>query len=573
MSAYNETSNWRTNTLRVYESIGSIGAKYCYLNKVKPKEFYNLIIELIGDKREHIDRDDYTFDNLEFDFSMLSKLLAEPLSTVNKLSLNAITHLPNLHKQTGYSLASKKNLAYCPVCLANGYHSPLHQIHWVTNCFIHNETLINVTNINQSISKLHGDIKLLGHLYDIWFVQSKVWDSANSFEWLLIDNKLIEAKAKLFISALINTENLITKESKIIGNNIESNLLLQVENTGNLNSVFQIMHQNKRMSFGEPINFTCSPAVADYLLGISNKEFNLFMYARQVTSGEDNVPQWKEILGNLYSVLKKNHSHCLFEYKKSFESLEKLRIKWCSQHGYVHPPYDMDSYERVPCQRIVTLNLLQVLLNIEDSLIHNTPSGYSDYRFKGKNYFFNDIEVLNDLINVDLARKWTGLIPLGQHEIMKKYTPGSLFNTNDEVESRHVTMHIPYGVLAEITDQLLLSLICSWVWALYETELNRNSFIDSKSQPAQYLKSMINKLAPSAIIQKTKNGVQLKIGTILPYTTPDWSMNRLSLINHCSEVQKKSKELEVIFDQVLVQKMERADLYQRSKNYILLYGH
>ena len=156
---------------------------------------------------------------------------------------------------------------------------------------------------------------------------------------------------------------------------------------------------------------------------------------------------------------------------------------------------------------------------------------------------------------------------------MKKYTPGSLFNTNDEVESRHVTMHIPYGVLAEITDQLLLSLICSWVWALYETELNRNSFIDSKSQPAQYLKSMINKLAPSAIIQKTKNGVQLKIGTILPYTTPDWSMNRLSLINHCSEVQKKSKELEVIFDQVLVQKMERADLYQRSKNYILLYGH
>lgn len=568
MSSYNETTNWRSNTLRAYESVGSIGAKYCYLNKVKPKEFYSLLHELIGNKGNYRHQNDFTFDSIDFDFLKLSKLLGEPLSIVNKLTLNAINHLPDLHSKVGYSLASKKSFTYCPICLSHGYHSSLHQIEWVTNCFVHNELLIDVANTNQSIKNLQNDIKLLGHLYDIWFVQSNVWDSAKSHEWSLIDNKLINAKAKLFISALINTEALQTKESLIIGNNIGSNLLLQVENTGNLNDVFQVMHQNKNMSLGKYVHFNCSPIIADTLLEVGSKGFNLFMYARQLTCMPEENPQWKMLLDNLPSNLQNNHSKCLSVYRKSIEEMEKLRTLWCRQHSYVHPPYDMNSYDRVPCQRIVTLNLMQTILNIEDSLIYNASGIYSNYSFTDISHCFEDIEVFDDLLKSDLTEMWLGYITLGQHEVMKSYTPGYFFDTDDKTESRRVGLYIPCGILTEISDQLLHALVNSWIWALYETEANIGNFENKKIQPMQYLKSQIHKLAPSAILEKTNNGIQLKIGTMVPQHSPDWTVNRLRLISHHSDMQEKSKKLKVEFDQSLVQRMKSADLYQRSINYL-----
>jgi hypothetical protein len=567
-----ETTSWRPGTLRAYESVGSIGAKYCYLNKVKPREFYNLILELIGEKNRYINRDDFTFDSLDFDFSKLSKLFNEPLPIVKKLSLKAINHLPNLRKQTGYSLASNEDFAYCPICLANGYHSPLHQISWVTNCFIHNEALINVVNKNKSIKNLHTDIKLLSNLYDIWFVESEIWESAKSYDWHLVDNKLIEEKAKLFIQALINTESAITNESTTIGNNIESKLLVLVENLGNSNSVFKAMHQNKSMRLGEPINFICSNMVADTLVKMNSKDFILFMYSRQITCESENAPEWKVALDKLPSILRINHKNCLHEYRKTFEQLEKTRISWCRWNTYVHPPYDMESYDRVPCQRIATLNLLQTILNFEDSLVHNSHGNFYDSRLGGMDYLFQDIEVLNDLITSDLAKKWVGFIVLGQHQIMKKYTPGYVFNTNDEADSRRTSMYVPHDLLEEIIDQLLLALVYVWIWALYETEMNRENLANQQFKPVQYLKLMISQLSPSAILEKTHNGLQLKIGTMVPYKTPDWFINKDDLINHYLNVQNKSRELEVTFDQVLLERMKSANLYQKSTNHLRIYS-
>lgn len=571
MNACNETTSWRPRTLRAYESVGSIGAKYCYLNKVKPREFYNLILELIGEKNRYINRDDFTFDSLNFDFLKLSKLFNEPLPIVKKLSLETINHLPNLRKQTGYSLASNNNFTYCPICLANGYHSPLHQISWVTNCFIHNEALLSVESKNKSIKNLQTDIKLLSDLYNIWFAESKIWESAKSYDWHLVDNKLIEEKAKLFILALINTESALTNESTTIGDNTESKLLALVENMGNSNSVFKTMHQNKSMSLGEPINFICSNIVAETLLKMNSKDFNLFLYARHVTCESENSPKWKDLLNKLPSILRKSHNNCLHEYKKTFEQLEKIRVSWSMRYTYVHPPYDMESYDRVPCQRIATLNLLQSILNIEDSLLHNSHSYYFNSRYGSLNYLFQNIEVLDDLIVNDLTSNWFGFIVLGQHQIMKKYTPGYIFTTNDETENRRASMHVPHNLLAEIIDELLLAIVYVWIWALYETEMDREHLTNKRIKPIQYLRLKISQLSPSAILEKTHNGLQLKIGTMVPHKTPDWLINKDDLIVHHINVKNKSKELEVTFDQVLLDRMKREDLYQRCASHLRIY--
>jgi pimeloyl-ACP methyl ester carboxylesterase len=85
--------------------------------------------------------------------------------------------------------------------------------------------------------------------------------------------------------------------------------------------------------------------------------------------------------------------------EKVIESIEKTRIRWCSGHEYVHPPYDMSRFDRVPCPRIVTLNLLQMLLNVEDSLIPESITYYGKYNSKEINYSYKiQVDIIEDLL-------------------------------------------------------------------------------------------------------------------------------------------------------------------------------
>lgn len=564
LAEYDQTS-WRPGTLRIHESIGSIGAKYCYLNKVKPKEFYNLISEFNGNG-SYIDSDN-TFDNPEFDFVKLAKLFEEPISIVSKLSLNLINDLPNLYKQSKCSLWGKSMFSYCPTCMAAGYHSELHQIHWLDKCFIHGDNLVNIINKEKSIKGFRNDIKLLKPIFDMWFVSSDIWGTAKTSRWSLIDNELINTRAKKFCSALIYTEKKLQNDSILFGKNKESNLLLQVKATNSLNRVFKTVHQNKAMSFEKPLKYSCSAEIADLLVKLGPKGIGHFMHSRQITCIESEMPIWKKILNDLPKSLLKKHSKCFKLYKNSFESIEKIRIRWCYGHEYVHPPYDMSRFDRVPCPRIVTLNLLQMLLNVEDSLIPESITYYGNYNSKEINYSFYDIGSLDNLIEARIVSKWIGYIEIGTHQILKQYTPGCMFESEVEPNFRYINIPICQGILTEIIDQLLLVHLQTWIWALYEVEMTSN-VIDSQINLKKHFRSKIHELSPSINLKKTNDGVELLIGTMTPKRLPTWCNSIYDEKGHYATVKKRSNELEVTFDELLVYRMRMNDLSQIRANLI-----
>jgi len=562
-----EISSWRAGTLRPYESIGSIGAKYCYLNKVKIIEFSKLIRGLTPESNDG--NFDYTLDNPHLDIKGLAKLLNEPFSVVNKLSFQAFNQLPHLTKETGFSLVGRRNLTYCPKCLSDGYHSPFHQINWISKCFIHGETLVQVETLNRPSNKLGEDARFIGDLYDIWFLNNDVWESAKMSYWDVQNHKEIISQANKIIHLLRSAESILCDKNDysqiLIGQNSNAKLLLQtISNNSCLNHPIKNIHTHEGMDIRSAIEYKCTPEEAENILRMTEDDFYLLMHSRQaICEANSTSTSWRKLLSDFKDNLLKDHTACLCEYKKSFERIEHIRVM---HNSYVHPPYDMEKFRRVPCARIVTLNLLQIPLDIEyDSLL--TARSLSEMHINN-----SGITRIDELKNAGLIGEWRGDIVRDLHKIMKRYTPGYIHLTNYETESRRVFIYVPLNVLADIADQILLATAYSWVWCLYITETNEKVLEQSRVVPEKFLRSKFKELSPVVILQKSVNGLNLTIGSMVPYKQPNLTLTKADKLHHFADVKNKSKKLALEFDLELAERLRSADLEKRYRGYIATNG-
>jgi hypothetical protein len=563
-----ETNSWRSGTLRPYESIGSIGAKYCYLNKVKPIEFAKLIRGFILENNSGIFHE-YTLDNPRLDIKSLAKFLNEPLSIVDKLSFQGFNQLPHLTKETGFSLDGRHNLTYCPKCLSEGYHSPFHQINWISKCFIHGEALVQISSLNRPISKLGEDTRLIDDLYDIWFSNDDVWGAAKASYWDMHDHKEVITQANKIIHVLTSTEAILRDQNGhsqiLIGQNPIAKLLLQtMTNNSCLNNPIKNIHTHEDMNVKSVIEYQCTPEEAGNILRMAEDNLYLLMHSRQaICEANDESTSWRKLLINFKDNLMRGHSACLREYKKSFEKIERIRIR---HNSYVHPPYDMQRFRRVPCARIVTLNLLQIPLDFEyESLL--TARSISDIHFKK-----SGIDRISELKNVGLIDEWNGDIVSDSHKIMKRYTPGNIHRTHFETESRRVSVYVPLNVLADIIDEILLAIAYSWIWGLYITETSEKILEESGVVPEKFLRSKFKELFPAIILQQSVNGLNLTIGSMVSYKQPNLTLTKPDRLQHFTNVKNKSKELAQMFDWELAERLRSADLENRYRGYIATNG-
>jgi len=115
-----------------YSSFSSFTAKFCRLNQIPPKqfrEFWYVFVEAgyVGRKEEQIRH--------------VARLLDEPVAIVR--TVFGPTGMGWGH----FSLGQRDSvwhgkLAYCPLCLAEGYHSHFHETHWLKQCPIHRVDLV-----------------------------------------------------------------------------------------------------------------------------------------------------------------------------------------------------------------------------------------------------------------------------------------------------------------------------------------------------------------------------------------------------------------------------------------------
>lgn len=218
----------------------------------------------------------------------------------------------------------------------------------------------------------------------------------------------------------------------------------------------------------------------------------------------------------------------------------------------------MRKFSKVPCPRIVTLDLLQSLLDVEDNHL------ITEIFLPDLYYYFNEIAVLPELERLGLSSKQEGYICQGKHEIMKRYKPVYPASRYDHL-SRPVYIKGPQGVLADIVDEILLTYVYSWMWALKKTEDFGNCNQLSSLTPALIFKSRVHGLAPVAVLQKSKVGITLTLGTMVPNQMPKWLTPNFPSKSHKINVKKASKVLSKKFDEELANRMRTTDFFRRHK--------
>lgn len=167
--------NWRPGTASVYESIWSLQRKFSYLNRVGQTQTRQAIAEIKG---EGVSGDLITNNPV-------LKNLGEPWRLFDNCSISkflvpvSISGIPRKF--------SVKNLRYCEACISRGYHSPIHQLPWVSLCPIH------FLPLHESCSKCGKDIPInrwadgnqtsLFRNRDAEFCECEIWPSMHSLEW------------------------------------------------------------------------------------------------------------------------------------------------------------------------------------------------------------------------------------------------------------------------------------------------------------------------------------------------------------------------------------------------------
>ena len=123
--------NWRPGTTSFYESIWNLRRKFSFLNRTG----VTLTCEVFKPATSTAS------GNIALDNPAL-KLLKEPLRLFRSSSLSNFL-ISDRISGNSRRFAVGKELRYCSSCISRGYHSAVHQLHWVALCPIHLVPLID----------------------------------------------------------------------------------------------------------------------------------------------------------------------------------------------------------------------------------------------------------------------------------------------------------------------------------------------------------------------------------------------------------------------------------------------
>lgn len=144
--------NWGRGRLNQYESFLSFSAKFCRLNQLTPKQFRTFWASLFHENA----------NNMQY----MANLLNEPFSVVKSVFSNRYLDWSILTSNLVVYRDWQDDLAYCPKCLAEGYHANFHESCWLAKCPIHNIDLLSEKIHYSSNVKLDRCLITITRLFD-----------------------------------------------------------------------------------------------------------------------------------------------------------------------------------------------------------------------------------------------------------------------------------------------------------------------------------------------------------------------------------------------------------------------
>lgn len=514
---------WRPGALRPFESVASLGAKYCYLNKIRFIDFWEMLSEFLPQGTD-VPEGTYALDAPGFNIGRFAHYLGEPVSIANTMLLKKAIPGPHLQAVYGSKYTpdfNYKALRFCPACLAHGYHSNLHQMEWMAKCFIHGEPL--KSNLSASATSSHLTLRLIQPLYIYWFKPEKlylaadrIWPAAKSPVWAFGDHELIWKDGLKVISMLRAAEKRLPeaelRSPRVIGNPTGARLVMAMNTVRPSNPHLSEMMNPRCLKLKHAHQFICSAEEAKAILDLDDHDLSLLMHSRQVMCAISGLrPPWKLILDELEQQLSSGHGHCLkLLYESTFYG-EKIRLGNTNQ--FVQAPFNRALFHSVPCDRIVTLNFLQDLQDIEEdnpfSLMSLTELSWDKSHWPS-------------LESLGLVGHVSGFIRRNGHRLFRSDNLYFQANSPDADDLRQCQLHAPVGVLADIIDGMILAHVWSWNWALFHMERKAEHLTDARYYPEDFLRDEANALKPLFSLQKSPSGLAMKVGTFALFKSPPW---------------------------------------------------
>lgn len=157
---------WLPNIMRPYESLASMAVKLCFIAEERPKAFFPRLVKLMGCDLNEV---------ATLTTSRLEKLQSLTAESPKLLRLSGQFPIPaGLDQFLDHAEPQTKRLYFCSDCMAEGYHSTLHQLPWLNRCFRHRTEL----------KAAPRGLAALGFLYSNWFGPTGEWPQrTDPWEW------------------------------------------------------------------------------------------------------------------------------------------------------------------------------------------------------------------------------------------------------------------------------------------------------------------------------------------------------------------------------------------------------
>lgn len=178
MQLQNVVFNWRGAGINPFESFWSIGQKWSYLNEVK----FDVFLKTVN-KCELRSNGAISISEAETKADALSHLLHLPIENFAFCHHDAfLPRIPVLFRR-GSPDGIDTALRWCPRCIDRGFHSPVHQLSFLSGCLIHGHRLVKqCPTCGRVLSYLNRALPMISRYHCVcgrpmWDIAAPVWPS------------------------------------------------------------------------------------------------------------------------------------------------------------------------------------------------------------------------------------------------------------------------------------------------------------------------------------------------------------------------------------------------------------
>lgn len=413
------------------------------------------------------------------------------------------------------------SLWVCEVCFKQGHHSPLHQLTWLTRCYIHGIKLTRISSdVPQLGSGMPSDARHVRSIHEYWFKPDS--GHAVSSEALLgiPDNHLTAWKCAADLRKLLSlgekrlarleaAKSLPIVRGDTAADRLELALRAVSGDAGNrtLSRLFSGRRPSMRLAIAS------SPNASIAALSIDRHEDLLKARALEcIVRGE--APPWVQALNRAREMLLMGHEKCVEEVK----TVEPLVVDALSSDGRTEMPTPCVAIVKrglSPCAHVVLIEQLDLALNPLSALRE-----LSDHLFSTDPY-----DTLcsshSGVHHVDAA------VRVGEFSLFALDTAGHpkrirRSRQRFDLSADRGRFLVPRGPLAKVIDYWLLARAWSKIWACHDLIARCHELVwsDHLGPPGAALEYRLRQTEPSVAVDASGGFLRIKLHCRVPARQP-----------------------------------------------------